>query len=70
LAYSDSDARYALINSKSEDILPPIFEGLELIVNGVYKFKLNGKYGLVDSKGNILLQNLYEGIGKFQDNLA
>ena len=70
LAYSDSDARYALINSKSEDILPPIFEGLELIVNGVYKFKLNGKYGLVDSKGNILLQNLYEGIGKFEDNLA
>lgn len=61
---------YALINSKSEDVLPPIFNVLELLDNGLYKFKLNYKYGLADSKGNIILPNIYDGIEEFEDNLA
>ena len=62
--------RYALINDKAEDILPPIFESLTLLSNGLYKFKLNDKYGLIDHAGNIILPNMYHGIGKFVDDLA
>lgn len=70
IANLDENVLYALVNSKSEDILPPIFQHLELLDNGLYKFKINNKYGLVDSKGNIILPNIYEGIGKFEGNLA
>lgn len=61
---------YGLINSKSEDIIPPIFKGLQQVGEGIYRFKLNGKYGLADVKGRILLPNAYDGIGKFVDDLA
>ena len=61
---------YGLIDKKSNDILPPIFSRLEHIENELYKFKINDLYGLVTSKGNIILENKYNGIGKFEDNLA
>ena len=62
--------RYGLINDMAEDILPPIFENLTLLDNGLYKFRLNNLFGLVDYKGNILIPNKYHGIGKFSDDLA
>lgn len=62
--------RYALINDKAEDIIPPIFDSLTLLSNGSYKFKLNDKYGLIDNIGRIILPNKYHAIGKFVDNLA
>lgn len=61
---------YGLINDKAADVLPPIFEHLILLDNGLYKFKLNGKYGLIDNNGNIILPNKYHAIGEFIDNLA
>ena len=61
---------YGLINTKSEDILPPIFQWLKLSDNGLYKFKINGRYGFVDANGNIIIPNRYHGIGKFEDDLA
>lgn len=36
----------------------------------MYKYKLNNLYGLVNSKGNIIVQNKYSYIGEFEDNLA
>lgn len=62
--------RYGLINDKPVDILPPIFESLTLLDNGLYKFKSNDRYGLVDNTGRIILPNKYNAIGKFVDNLA
>lgn len=61
---------YGLIDKRSNDILPPIFSRLDCVENELYKFKINNLYGLVNSKGNIILQNVYHGIGKFEDNLA
>ena len=66
----DGHVNYGLVDKKSNDILPPIFSRLEHIENELYKFKINDLYGLVTSKGNIILQNKYNGIGKFEDNLA
>ena len=67
---ADGHVKYGLIDKQSSDILPPIFSRLDLIENELYKFKINDLYGLVTSKGNIILQNKYNGIGKFEDNLA
>lgn len=66
----DEHVNYGLVDKKSNDILPPIFSRLDHIENELYKFKINDLYGLVNSKGNIILQNKYNGIGKFEDNLA
>ena len=66
----DKHVKYGLIDKKSNDILPPIFSYLKLLDNGLYKFKINDLYGLVNSNGNIVLPNRYNGIGKFEDDLA
>lgn len=62
--------KYALINVKSEEILPPIFDRLVMLKNGLYKFKINGKYGLVDANGNIIVPNIYTAIGDYNNNIA
>ena len=67
---TDGHINYGLVDKRSNDILPPIFSRLDYIENELYKFKINGLYGLVTSKGKIILQNKYNGIGKFEDNLA
>ena len=43
---------------------------MELLDNGLYKFKINEKFGFVNAEGNIIMSNLYHVIGKFEDNLA
>ena len=63
-------ARYGLIDDKAEDILPPIFESMLLLDNGLYQFELNGKYGLIDNTGQIIVPNKYHDIGEFIDKLA
>lgn len=61
---------YGLINPKSEDILPPIYNGLKLVGDRLYRFKLNDKFGLIDDSGNIVLPNIYDGLGEFEEGLA
>ena len=68
--FVDKKKRYGLINTKSEDILPPVFPSLQYMNFGLYVFKLNGKWGVVNGGGNIVLPNLYDGIGKFDGDLA
>lgn len=67
---SNNKVRYGLINMRSEDIFPPIFQQLKLLDNGLYKFKMNEKYGLLNTKGEIVVPNKYDGIGKFEDDLS
>ena len=67
---SESEMRYALINDKGEDIHAPIFQDLKRLDNGLYKFKQDDFYGLMDAKGNIIVQNKYHSIGSFEENLA
>jgi len=67
---SDEKEKYGLIDKKANIVLPPIFSRIDYIDNGMYKYKLNNLYGLVNSKGNIIVQNKYNYIGEFEDNLA
>ena len=62
--------RYGLINTKSEDILPPIFQSLQYMDFGLLAYKLNGKWGVVNCNGNIVLPNQYDGICEFDGKLA
>ena len=64
------NVKYALVNTKSQDVLPPIFDHLSLWINNIYKFKIDGKYGLVDSNGKIVVSNIYDSIAKIEDDLA
>ena len=71
MAYvSDEKEKYGLIDKKANIVLPPIFSRIDYIDNGMYKYKLNNLYGLVNSKGNIIVRNKYNYIGEFEDNLA
>ncbi len=66
----NDDEYYGLINMTSEEIIPPTFQWMKLLDVGVYKFKKDGLYGLVDLKGNIILTNKFHTIGNFENNLA
>ena len=61
------EVRYGLIDTMSNDIIPPIFEQLELVDNGLYKFRINELYGLINSNGDIVLANQYDYISKFSE---
>lgn len=67
---SEPEMRYALINENGEDIHSPIFQDLERLDNGLYKFKQDDLYGLLDATGKIIVTNKYYSIGKFEENLA
>ncbi len=68
--FDKGEKRFGLINTKSEDILPPIFQSFQYMDFGLFVFKLNGKWGVVDCNGNFVLANQYDGICKFDENLA
>lgn len=68
--YVNGIALCGLINTRSEDVLPPIFQELHHLGFGLYRYKINNKYGIADNKGNIVLPNVYIGIGEFDGNLA
>ena len=61
------ETHYGLIDKMSNDIIPPIFEKLELIDKGLYKFRLNKLYGLIDSHGDIVLANQHDNISKYSE---
>ena len=61
---------YGLIDIDSRDILPPVYQHIRLLDNGLYKLKKDSLYGLADSAGNIIVPNKFHVIGKFNSNLA
>lgn len=62
--------KYGMIDSTGKDVLPPIFDGLLRYDNGLYRFRLNDLYGIINREGAIILDNQYSGIGIFDDGLA
>lgn len=61
------EVRYGIIDKMSNDIIPPIFEMLELVDKGLYKFRLNKLYGLIDSHGDIVLPHQHDNIVKYSE---
>lgn len=61
-------AKYALINSKSENILPTIYDRIIRLQNGLYTLQIDDKWGLADTDGCIILPASYEYMGKVINN--
>ena len=61
-------AKYALINSKSENILPTFYDQIIRLQNGLYTLKIDDKWGLADTDGCIILPASYEYMGKVINN--
>ncbi|QVK18372.1 WG repeat-containing protein [Mycoplasmatota bacterium] len=63
------DGKKGLINvSNGEVIADEIYEDIECdTIGAVCKTKLNGKYGIIDLNGNVLVNNLYDNM-KFNSN--
>ena len=64
--YNNPGFKYGLIDKAAKDILPPIFDSILRLDNGLYRFKLNDLYGIVDKDGKIILDNKYSYIGQFE----
>lgn len=62
--------KYGMIDTTGKDVLPPIFDSLLRFDNGLYRFRLNDLYGIINREGAIILDNQYSGIGKFEDGLS
>ena len=62
--------KYGLIDTTGKDVLPPIFDSLQRYDNGLYRFRLNDLYGIINRNGTIILDNQYSGIGKFDDDVS
>ncbi len=67
---TENNIKCGLIDVEGKDILPPIFQEMTVVDDNSYKFKLNGKFGLVDSHGIILAGNKYIEIGEFISGIA
>ena len=62
--------KYGMIDTTGKDVLPPIFDSLMRYDNGLYRFRLNDLYGIINREGTIILDNQYSGIGKFDEGIA
>lgn len=78
-AVQDLDGQYVFINKSGEKVINDSFEeiriypeetGFKLIKNGYVVVKKNGKYGLIDTKGNIVLDMQYDDLDPFIEDLA
>ena len=54
------EKKYCLINLESREILPPIYDQIKFLSSGLFRYYTNGKYGIVDKEGNIIVDNNYD----------
>ncbi len=64
-----SKNRFGLINTKGDEVVPAIFNRLKKS-EGVIISKVGKLYGLIDYSGNIILENTYDNISPFNNNVA
>jgi hypothetical protein len=68
--YKNPGFKYGLIDAAAQDILPPIFDSMLRLDNGLYRFKLNNHYGIIDKDGRVILDNKYSYVGQFEGDSA
>lgn len=55
-AGSRESMRYGVINVKGDQILPLIFERLQYLGNGAFAFRLNAKWGVINTRLEVLVE--------------
>src|SRR5436190_5139696 len=63
-------ASWTVRNSKNENLIVLDFDSLRYAGEGMYRFSIIGKQGLVDAKGNIVVGTEYEEINNFRYGLS
>lgn len=56
------DGKYGLININGEEIIPPIYEEISFEASNFVKAKKENFYGVLDKKGNIIVDFIYDNI--------
>ena len=70
IKFNNPGFKYGMIDTSGKDVLPSIFDSLLHYNNGLYRFRLNDLFGIINREGSIILDNQYSGIGIFDDGLA
>lgn len=71
------NGKYGLINKNEEFIVPPMYDGIDIIKSwGVIEVEelkrepvLHSKHGLLDMKGNMLVNVLYDALSRINDTV-
>lgn len=58
-------SKWGIVNDKCEWVLECPYEDLHYVDKNIYAANFNGKYGLIDIDGNVILDFLYEDISSF-----
>ena len=59
--YYDNDSKlYGIINSTGMVVLKPTYSDMRVFENGLSKFQSNGKWGLIDEKGKVVVKPVFE----------
>ena len=64
------NAKYGFIDKSSNEIVPPIYQGVEKFSDGMAIIKQDYKYGFVDNSGNVIVPPFYDTARSFNNGMA
>ena len=70
LALVSKDGRYGFMNQHGQEIIPCIYENMEIFEGDVARACIDGKCGLINRKGEQVIDFIYDEIAKFSDGCA
>ncbi|HYC87469.1 MAG TPA: WG repeat-containing protein [Chryseosolibacter sp.] len=69
-----TDGKVGFLNERGQIAIPPVYEPAEVtdynFNEGYCPVRLNGKWGLIDTSGKLVVQAKYDGLGNFKEGLA
>ncbi|OGO88094.1 MAG: hypothetical protein A2Y24_07510 [Clostridiales bacterium GWE2_32_10] len=70
LALVLKDKKYGFINPYGQEVIPCIYENMEIFESDVARACIDGKCGLINRKGEHVIDFIYDEIAKFSDGCA
>ncbi len=58
-----------LVSIELGEVYEPIYDELDYLDNGLFRAKLEGKYGILDGKGNTIVNFIYDELIKLSDDV-
>lgn len=58
--------KFGWVDSTGTEILPPIYENVNYFRNGLFPVKLDGKWGVIEKNGNVVINFKYDLIYSFE----
>ncbi|MFH0974946.1 MAG: WG repeat-containing protein [Spirochaetota bacterium] len=62
--------KYGFINNKGKEIVPPRYDQLDSMIEGIARVAIDGKWGLLNTSGQEIIPLKYDYIYKFADSFA